>query len=231
MNSKKQIVEQLCKQNNWNFEKLCQYVELIEEKNKIMNLTGFSGDALWEEGILESLEFMHKAIGGRQISKVLDIGAGVGFPSVPFFITNPIFNLDIFEPIQKRCDFLNLVINELKLKNIKIYKKRIEDFKQKNIYDLVTARAVMDVQSMLLAGFHVVGLNSEMVLLKSKNVYNELKNAAFALSKLKIEINIEDLNPNYKTRDNKVLRIKKLRSCPADFPYTWKEILKLKQKS
>ncbi|WP_322913012.1 16S rRNA (guanine(527)-N(7))-methyltransferase RsmG [Mycoplasmopsis felis] len=229
MNKNQKVVYELCLKNNWNYEKLEKYVELIEEKNKVMNLTGFSGDKLWGDGILESLNFMKTIMNDQNHIKFLDIGSGVGFPSLPYFIANPNFELDIFEPLQKRVNFLNLVKETLNLKNINIYKKRMEEEKNKNIYDIVSARAVADVQTMLLASFHLVKLNGTMILLKSKNIKKEIREASFPLNKLKAEIWIKELfSPNI-DRDNKILFIKKLRSTPANFPYPWKEIIKIKK--
>ncbi|MCU9938621.1 class I SAM-dependent methyltransferase [Mycoplasmopsis felis] len=102
MNKNQKVVYELCLKNNWNYEKLEKYVELIEEKNKVMNLTGFSGDKLWGDGILESLNFMKTIMNDQNHIKFLDIGSGVGFPSLPYFIANPNFELDIFEPLQKK---------------------------------------------------------------------------------------------------------------------------------
>ncbi|BBU47991.1 hypothetical protein JPM2_6840 [Mycoplasmopsis felis] len=131
MNKNQKVVYELCLKNNWNYEKLEKYVELIEEKNKVMNLTGFSGDKLWGDRILESLNFMKTIINDQNHIKFLDIGSGVGFPSLPYFIANPNFELDIFEPLQKRVNFLNLVKETLNLKILISIKKEWKKKKTK----------------------------------------------------------------------------------------------------
>lgn len=50
-----------CKERNANFLDFEKYVSLIEEHNKNINLTGFSGESLWEEGILNSLLHMNSS--------------------------------------------------------------------------------------------------------------------------------------------------------------------------
>ncbi|MCK5945928.1 MAG: class I SAM-dependent methyltransferase, partial [Mycoplasmataceae bacterium] len=79
------------------FNKLSNYAGMIQTKNRVMNLTGFKGDTLWEEGIHESiisLESVFKDCDGKEL---LDIGAGAGFPSVPFLIAHPEVKLTIYE--------------------------------------------------------------------------------------------------------------------------------------
>lgn len=70
-------------------EKLSQYYFLIEEKNQVFNLTAFSDLKLVEEGLIESillLSEIDKSIYSLKNKKILDIGAGAGFPSLPYLI-------------------------------------------------------------------------------------------------------------------------------------------------
>ncbi|WLP85406.1 16S rRNA (guanine(527)-N(7))-methyltransferase RsmG [Mycoplasma seminis] len=225
--SKKQIVADMCKQNNWDFSLFEKYVNLIEEKNKVMNLTGFSGERLWEEGILESLEFMLQITQGLSNGSILDIGAGAGFPSIPYVLTKPNNKVTIYEPIQKRVNFLNEVINALNLQEyVTVYTLRAEDIKEKNIFDIVTARAVADVRSLLMAAFHLVKVNGKMILMKSNKVYDELETAKSILAKLDYELELIPFNKEEINRNNIILSITKKRSTPPQFPYLWKDIKK-----
>ena len=59
---------------------------------------------------------------------LLDIGAGAGFPSLPFYLfQEEKMKLTICEPLLKRVKFLNLVKKELNLQNLTIINKRLED--------------------------------------------------------------------------------------------------------
>ncbi|MFL1037879.1 RsmG family class I SAM-dependent methyltransferase, partial [Mycoplasmopsis synoviae] len=93
--------------------------------------------------------------------KILDIGSGVAFPPIPYALLTEDNSVGIFEPIQKRVDFVNLVKQELTLHKVNMYKQRAEEFSQKNIYDVVVARAVGSVKTMLMAAFHLVALKGE----------------------------------------------------------------------
>lgn len=213
-----------CKERNANFLDFEKYVSLIEEHNKNINLTGFSGESLWEEGILNSLLYMNSSTKDKSEIKILDIGSGVGFPAIPYALLRENNSIDIFESIQKRVDFLNLVKQELTLDKVNIYKQRAEEFSQKNIYDVVVARAVGSVKTMLMAAFHLVTLKGEMVLIKGPKYKQEILEAQEILSKLKVEVIVDKFILNAK--ENFLVRIKKLRSCPKEFPYSWKDIKK-----
>ncbi|WP_036452717.1 16S rRNA (guanine(527)-N(7))-methyltransferase RsmG [Mycoplasma buteonis] len=225
----KLIVEQMCKENNWDFELFEKYVNLIEEKNKIMNLTGFTGDRLWEEGILESLLFMQEITKKQENLEILDIGAGCGFPSIPYVLTKPNNHITIYEPIQKRVNFLNLVIKELNLESfVTVYNERAETQFEKNLFNIVTARAVGNVKTMLMSSFHLVKLQGKMILLKGFNAPKEIEAAKDILSKVKAELNFYPFISQDVERHNYIVEIQKLRSTPKEFPYPWKEIVKQK---
>ncbi|UUM19891.1 16S rRNA (guanine(527)-N(7))-methyltransferase RsmG [Mycoplasma sp. 1578d] len=221
----KQTTFDLCQKNNWDFEKLAQYVELIEQKNKVMNLTGFSGNKLWEEGIYESLIFMDSIINQKH-EQILDIGAGVGFPSLPYAIVSPNQMFTIYEPLQKRVSFLNLVIETLNLKNVKVYNYRAEETLEKNAFDIVTARAVGSVATMLMCAFHLVKVNGKMALIKSQKYQEELEQARNIFKLLTINVNLFQLPNLLNNKQNTVIEIIKKRSTPKQFPYKWKDIIK-----
>ncbi|QGZ97418.1 16S rRNA (guanine(527)-N(7))-methyltransferase RsmG [Mycoplasma sp. NEAQ87857] len=221
----KEIVKKKCIDNNWDFSLFEQYVNMIEEKNKVMNLTGFSGERLWTEGILESLDFMLEITKDLENGTILDIGAGAGFPSIPYILTKPSNKVVIYEPIQKRVNFLNEVISELNLGNyIQVFKQRVEEVKDKNIFDIATARAVASVRSLLMAAFHVVKVKGKMILLKSNLVDQELKDASDVIKQLSVDINYYKFDIPNLDRTNYILEITKKRSTPKQFPYSWKEI-------
>ena len=105
-------------------EKLNLYYELIETENSKYNLTGFYDEKLFKYGIIENIlifQEIEKNITNLDNKNILDIGAGVGFPTLPFLIfKNESFNLTIYEAQKKRCSFLQLVITKLNIKNINI---------------------------------------------------------------------------------------------------------------
>lgn len=223
----KEIVINYCKDNNYDFSSLEKYVNFIEEKNKVMNLTGFYNDKLWGEGIYESLMYMEEVCKNQENIEILDIGAGVGFPSIPFVLLNSKNKLTIYEPIQKRVIFLNEVITMFNIKDrVKVIRTRSEEVLEKNIFDLIVARAVADVRSMLMSSFHLLKINGNMSLIKGQNYSSEIENAEDILKKLKYNINVKKLEIKNTDKHNFIVEITKLRSTPKEFPYKWKDIKK-----
>lgn len=223
----KEIVINYCKDNNYDFSSLEKYINFIEEKNKVMNLTGFYDDKLWGEGIYESLMYMEEVCKNQENIEILDIGAGVGFPSIPFVLLNSKNKLTIYEPIQKRVNFLNEVITMFNIKDrVKVIRTRSEEVLEKNIFDLIVARAVADVRSMLMSSFHLLKINGNMSLIKGQNYSSEIENAEDILKKLKYNINVKKLEIKNTDKHNFIVEITKLRSTPKEFPYKWKDIKK-----
>lgn len=223
----KEIVINYCKDNNYDFSSLEKYVNFIEEKNKVMNLTGFYDDKLWGEGIYESLMYMEEVCKNQENIEILDIGSGVGFPSIPFVLLNRKNKLTIYEPIQKRVNFLNQVITMFNIKDrVKVIRTRSEEVLEKNIFDLIVARAVADVRSMLMSSFHLLKINGNMSLIKGQNYSSEIENAEDIFKKLKYNINVKKLEIKNTDKHNFIVEITKLRSTPKEFPYKWKDIKK-----
>ncbi|WBP83807.1 16S rRNA (guanine(527)-N(7))-methyltransferase RsmG [Mycoplasmopsis edwardii] len=224
--SKKDEIQQLCVLNKWDFTLFEKYVNLIEEKNKVMNLTGFTGETLWEEGIWESLIFMLKITENQEGINILDVGAGAGFPSIPYVLTKPKNKVTIYESLLKRVNFLKEVIETLNLSDyVTVYRQRVEEVKEKNLFEIVTARAVASVKGLMMSSFHLVKINGSLIMLKSKKYQDEINEAENILKLTRNSIEVLDLDNDYK-RDNKIVKITKLRSTPSQFPFSWKDIKK-----
>ena len=211
------------------FVLLEKYVELIEEKNKSMNLTGFSGDRLWEEGIYESIISLKDFV--IDDSKLLDIGAGAGFPSVPFAIFNPSVELTIYEPLRKRIDFLKIVIEELGLTNIILVNERIENSTQQDYFDYATARAVAPTIALFEISHRMVKLGGEFVWIKGPNVFNEIEASKKIMKKLSIRPDVIELQNDFVTKQIYVVNYFKEINTPVGVPRDWSQIAKSIKKS
>ncbi|MBD5423410.1 MAG: 16S rRNA (guanine(527)-N(7))-methyltransferase RsmG [Mycoplasma sp.] len=211
------------------YEKLKKYVNLIIEKNKEFNLTGFDEEKIWCDGIYQSIVILNNFIDLNQCNiNLLDIGAGAGFPSIPFYIfSQDKINLTIYEPIKKRVDFLNLVKKELNLKNLLIINKRIEDSNENEKFNFICARAVMSLNMLIEVSSKCGEINCNYVFLKSKNVYEELENSKNIINKLSIDdLKIEKINLNDGKEHNIVTYTKKIKT-PNGIPRKWIEIKRL----
>ncbi len=100
-----------------------------------------------------------------------DIGTGAGFPGIVLKIVYPNLKITLVDALQKRVNYLNTIIKELKLKDIKAIHIRGENLEDK--YDIVTARAVANIEKLLKYTMHLVKENGVFVAMKG-NIDNEL---------------------------------------------------------
>lgn len=210
--------------NDDRFSKLEKYVFLIEEKNKVMNLTGFTGDKLWEEGIYESIICLEKSFNDLIGKNLLDIGAGAGFPSVPFLIAHPEIKLTIFEPQVKRTKFLEEVNDELNL-NIEIVVTRAEDTTYVDYFDFITARAVAPFYAMAEISFKPAKLNAKFAWVKGPSIFEELDQAKKIINKLHIDINVNRVEI-ISTKEVYMVEYYKIINTPVGIPRAWAQIVK-----
>lgn len=68
----------------------------------------------------------------KEGSKVLDIGAGAGFPGIPIRIEKDI-DLTLIDSVNKKVNFMNEVIEKLGLYKAIAIHTRAEDFLRKNV--------------------------------------------------------------------------------------------------
>lgn len=127
-----------------NEEKFAYFLALLKEYNEKYNLTAIKDEKeIYYKHFFDSVagEFLIK-----ENASVVEIGSGAGFPSVPLKLVRDDLSFTLIESVQKKCDFLSVVVDKLGLKNVKIKNVRAEDlgkdklFREK--YDVAVARAV-----------------------------------------------------------------------------------------
>lgn len=202
-----------------------KYYNLIIEYNKIMNLTRIiSKEEMYLKNFYDSLTII-KEIDLNNVTKVCDIGSGAGFPGIVIKIFYPNLDVILIDSLNKRVKFLNLVINTLNLKNIVAIHSRIEEYAIKNreYFDLVTARAVAPLNVLLEYSIPLLKQNAYFIAMKGKdyekdNCYNVLK---------KLNAKIIDVNKfklPYENSDRTLYKIMKAGKTPLKYPRKYSEI-------
>ena len=109
-----------------------KYMELLLEWNKKMNLTAITEP---EEVILkhfvDSLTIIPYL---NEENTILDVGTGAGFPGIPLKILEEDKKFTLLDSLNKRTKFLNEVINQLGLENIRTIHGRAEDHAKQKEY-------------------------------------------------------------------------------------------------
>lgn len=121
------------------------YAQMLANWNEKMNLT-----AITEEEEVNEKHFLDSILplgDVHVLGNICDVGSGAGFPGLVWKIVRPDLTVTLLEPTGKRCTFLQAVIDELHLNEIKVINKRAEDFakEKRENFDVVTARAVANL--------------------------------------------------------------------------------------
>lgn len=209
-------------------EKLNVYQRLLEEKNKVMNLTGIDQkEEVYEKHFYDSLLFsFNEDLDGK---KLIDVGTGAGFPGLVLAICYPSLEVTLLEPLTKRCNFLKEVVDELKLTNVKIVNERSEDYSVKNIekFDYAVARAVSKLNILLEIISPMLKINGLFVALKGKIYQEEINESENALKTLLLEVlkvKEEKLPSENDIRGN--IFVQKKGKTPSRFPRNYGQIKK-----
>lgn len=214
--------ELIAKQYPERYEFLEKYVNLIEEYNAKMNLTGFNGDTLWKDGIYESIKYL-ECVQPREDQRWLDIGSGVGFPCLPYLILHPELKLTIIEPSSKRVNFLEIVAQELKLK-LNIIQDRAENCRKFYKFDVVTSRAVSSLRNLLLSTYHLAKTNGKYFYIKGPNYQAEIDEASEIIQELKLKIKPLPIE-KIESKKSFVLSFFKRYDHPKGWPWNWSKII------
>ena len=129
-------------------EKLCGYQEAVVESNKAFNLTAIIEDKDF------AVKHIQDSLAGASLlasgAKLLDIGAGAGFPSMPIAIVREDVSVTALDSTAKKMTFLSSAAKTLNVKNLTTISARAEDEKELfGTFDYVTARAVSSLRILL----------------------------------------------------------------------------------
>ena len=112
-------------------EQFEHYFELLVEWNEKINLTAITDKKeVYLKHFYDSIAPILQGLIPNEAIKLLDIGAGAGFPSLPMKILYPQLDVTIIDSLNKRINFLQLLAQELDLNSVHFYHGRAEDFAQ-----------------------------------------------------------------------------------------------------
>ncbi len=159
-----EITEEMLKQ-------LDKFYHLLIEWNDKINLTRITDEQeVYLKHFYDSLT-LNKVVELKKINTLCDVGTGAGFPGIVLKIVFPNIKITLIDSLQKRVNYLQEIIKELELTGIEVYHTRGEDFKGN--FEVVTSRAVANIEKLLNYTMHLVSKNGVFVAMKG-NIEQEL---------------------------------------------------------
>lgn len=207
--------------SDFQLEQFYNYMNILIEWNKFMNLTGITDPKeIIIKHFIDSLTVLDKI---DRNNTIIDVGTGAGFPGIPIKIASPDTEVVLLDSLSKRVNFLNEVIKKLQLKGIKTIHGRAEDYgRNKNHrekYDVAIARAVAPLNILLEYLMPFVRVKGKCLCMKGANSEEEISLSKRAIEKLggKLIYTEEFLIPNTDMK-RKIVEIEKIKNTEEKYP-------------
>lgn len=182
--------EQKC--STWNIsltgrqlDQLDVFARLLVDYNRKVNLTAITDpEGIENKHFLDSLLFAcQPEVAGR----LVDVGAGAGFPGIVTKIYKPDLELTLMEPTGKRVEFLKYACAQLGLAGVEFARERAEEAARKHwreTFDLASARAVAALPMLAEYCLPLVKVGGSFLAMKGASGGEELAAARGAIRKL-----------------------------------------------
>ena len=190
----------------------------LKEGNKRFNLTAICDD----EGI-KIKHFLDSVAGEsffKKDARVVEIGSGGGFPSLPLKIIRNDLHFSLIESTGKKCVYLQSVVDKLGLIDVEVLNVRAEDAARqvinREMYDIACARAVARLNTLCEYCLPFVKVGGSFVAYKG-DCEEELKEAKRAIEVLGGEL---DVVKRYTLQGDRrtLVVIKKVKATPEKYP-------------
>ncbi len=197
-------------------------MDFLLEYNLYTNLTSITNP---EDIIVK--HFLDSVVIGKYVEikrdhKVIDVGTGAGFPGVPIKICNPGVKLTLVDSLNKRVDFLKVLIEKINIE-ANILHARAEELSLnpefRESFDLAVSRAVAPLNILLEYCLPYIKVGGRFVALKGPDVSDELNKSLSAIKILggKLKDTISFDLPLEKGKRTLVI-VEKENSTPKKYP-------------
>lgn len=208
-----------------------RYYHALVQWNRKFNLTAITDyDEVQAKHFLDSLagapilaEELGVALPIQRPLHLVDVGTGAGFPGIPLKIAEPKIKLTLMDGTGKKIQFLQQLINELRLTNAETVQGRAEELGRRPAYrgqfDVVTARAVAPLSTLVEYLLPLVRREGYALIYKGPGAPEEFMAARKAVETLGGETTrMVPLEIPFVEGRRFILLIKKIRRTPDLYP-------------
>ncbi len=207
---------------------LSKFCDFLLEKNKQFNLT-----AIREERDVYVKHFCDSLMGReyfKACKKIVEVGSGAGFPSVPLKIYNRALDFTLIEATGKKCEFLKQTKLYLEFEKFWVINGRSEELALKDEYraafDTVTARAVASLDVLSEISLPLLKTGGRGVFYKLYSPL-EIKSAIPAIELLGGQIaGIKEYTLPFTDQKRCIIVVEKVKDTPDGYPREYKAIKK-----
>ena len=204
--------------------------EFMLEQNQLFNLTAITDP--------KKIIFLHYAdcatLAARlpKGAKIVDIGCGAGFPTLPIGILRPDITVLGIDSTAKKVNYVNQAAQLLGLTNVRAEVARAEEFAQtsaRESFDIATARAVSELRVLAELALPLVRVGGSFIAMKGKNAEFELSGAKRALAMLGGKFKKTEpiaLSDGTETVEHPLIYIEKSTKTPTAYPRAYAQISK-----
>jgi 16S rRNA (guanine527-N7)-methyltransferase len=159
---------------------LLSYIREFDKWNKAYNLSAIRDiRQMVARHLLDSLSVVPYFLTSKRSTEyVIDVGTGGGLPGIPLAIMFPEKKFTLLDSAGKKTRFLFHVKTLLKLENVSVENRRVEEFQPAQKFNAVISRAFASLQDMTDGCAHL--LEKEGVFLAMKGIYPQYELAPIA---------------------------------------------------
>jgi len=164
------------------------FLAFLLAMNEHVNLTAITDPPeAWSRHGLDALTIAPLLADLPAGARLLDVGSGGGVPGIPLAIARPDLHVTLLDATEKKVAFLRAAVAELGLTNVDAVCGRAEDVELGATYDVVVARGVAKLPTLLGWTAPFAKRGGRLLLIKGERAEIELKEAAKRLRQLRCE--------------------------------------------
>jgi 16S rRNA (guanine527-N7)-methyltransferase len=195
--------------------------------NRRFNLTAITDAAeIQVKHFLDSLTLLpllDASTSGTAPPRLLDLGAGAGFPGLPIAIIRPAVQTTLNDATAKKCRYLEHVAQALALENVAVRCGRAEDLAHvpdlRAGFDVVVARSVATLASLVELALPFARVGGRLIAMKKHGIDTELRGARFAIGLLGgTLLPLTEVRVPFLNESRLLVTVEKVRPTPSEYP-------------